>query len=146
MKDKNTTELLHILNHIDNESELNTFVDNTLNSYSNITISDYLNSEIERSKFSKSEIIQKSGIQRNYAYQILQGTKNPGRDKLICLCIALKLDLKQTQKALTIAGEGLLYSKDKRDAIIIFSINKELNVIKVNELLYNMQEKLLNDI
>ena len=91
MKDKNTAELLHtILNHVKGKKELNTFIDAAYNKAYPISISDYLNGIIIEHPLSKSKVIEKSGLQRNYAYQILQGTKNPSRNKLLALCIALE--------------------------------------------------------
>lgn len=53
------------------------------------------------------------------------------------------LNLEETQRALSIAKEGKLYSKDKRDSILIYSINKKQTVLDTNNLLFEMGEELL---
>lgn len=49
-----------------------------------------------------SKLISAAQIQRNYGYQILDGRRSPSRDKVISLCLALKLELPETQRALTL--------------------------------------------
>ena len=47
------------------------------------------------------------------------------------------MTLKETQRALEIAGKGVLYPRDPADAIIIYNINKEnWSVMDINEQLY----------
>lgn len=101
-------------------------------------ISDYLNQYIAAHSLVTSDVIRRSRLDRSYANQILNGTrKNPGRDKLIPICLAMGMDLEETNRALKISKAGTLYSKDKRDAVIIMCINRKIfDVLRVNELLY----------
>ena len=106
-------------------------------------ITDYLQKYMEAHSLEVSDVIKQSCLDRYYANQILNGTrKNPGRDKLIPLCLAMHMDLTETNRALKISKAGTLYSKDKRDAIIILCINRGIfDVMKVNEALYENNEK-----
>ena len=72
------------------------------------------------------------------------GRRSPSRDKVISLCLALKLELPETQRALTLTKNGQLYSKNKRDSILIFAFGKKLSVIDTNVLLEEMNEPVLN--
>jgi len=101
-------------------------------------ISDYLNQYMASHSLETSDVIKRSRLDRFYANQILNGTKkNPGRDKLIPLCLSMGMDLEETNRALKISKAGTLYSKDRRDAVIIMCINRKIfDVLKVNELLY----------
>lgn len=83
-------------------------------------------------------------IQRNYGYQILNGTKTPGRDKIIAICLSLALSLEDTQRALILANAGALYARRKRDSILIFSLQKRLSVLDTNMLLYDLSEEPLS--
>ncbi|XCP84506.1 helix-turn-helix transcriptional regulator [Roseburia hominis] len=143
MNYKSTKELLDELNSIDTVASLNTFTQNASKYNLNISFSTYIFYHLEKSGLTQAQLIEKTQIQRNYAYQILSGTKNPGRDKVIAICLALSLSLDETQRALTIARESILYPKNKRDSILIFCINKNLSVLETNDLLYEMQEKIL---
>ena len=73
----------------------------------------------------------------------MNGSKRPGRDKILALCIAAGLDLKETKRALESAGEAPLYSRNKRDAIILYAINNRLDIIGLNDLLEKADEQLL---
>ena len=74
----------------------------------------------------------------HYAYQIVNGTKaNPGRDKILCLCIAARMDINEIRRALEISNCAILYARNTRDAIIIKHINTEdFSVANINDDLY----------
>lgn len=107
-----------------------------MSEYTDIT--DYLNRYMASHSLEVSDVIKRSHLDRFYANQLLNGTrKNPGRNKLIPLCLAMRMNLEETNRALKISKAGTLYSKDKCDAVIILCINREIfDVMKVNELLY----------
>lgn len=107
------------------------------------TLSDYFIQYMRLHDIQESELILASQIQRNYAYQILNGTKNPGRDKVLALCLAAKMDYAETQRALALANLGKLYPRRKRDSIVIFALDQKLSVQQTNELLYEEKENVL---
>lgn len=53
----------------------------------------------------------------------------------------MALTLKETNRALTAAGVSVLNCKDRRDAIIIFCIDRVCSLQKVNEELYRFGEE-----
>ena len=77
-------------------------------------------------------------------YQIFSGTRNPSRDSLLCILIAMELDIEQTQEILKIAEFAPLFPKLKRDAIIISGILNKNSVAQINEILYDNNEHTLN--
>lgn len=93
----------------------------------------------------KSEIISKSGIERTYCYQIFNKRRQPGRDKILELSIGMGLTLKEIQRGLEISNEPILYSRDKRDAIIIFCINEGKSLMDTEELLLEYGVATLED-
>ncbi|MGN0367558.1 MAG: XRE family transcriptional regulator [Wujia sp.] len=107
------------------------------------TVTSYLEYLLSIKGKEKSAVIQDALLQRNYGYQIFSGTRTPGRDKLIAICMALGCNLEETQRALSIAKEGKLYAKDARDSILIFSIQKQQSVQATNQLLYEMNHACL---
>lgn len=143
MNPKTTNELLKLLNSADSVSELNDYTKMAEKNTLIHSFPEYIADCLSRIDMSQSELIQKAQIQRNYGYQILNGTKNPGRDKVIALCLALSLSLPEVQRALTLAQEGILYPKNRRDSVLIFCINKRLSVQDANELLYSIDEIIL---
>ena len=108
------------------------------------TFPEYLNEQMIAHNITAANLIAAAQIQRNYGYQILDGRRSPSRDKVISLCLALKLDLLETQRALTLTKNGQLYSKSKRDSILIFAIEKKLSVIDANALLEELGEPSLS--
>ncbi|MCQ2496967.1 MAG: hypothetical protein MJ131_10315 [Lachnospiraceae bacterium] len=101
------------------------------------SLSDYLNEYIGKKSLVVPEIIKSSLLSRDYAYSILNGNrKNPSRDKIIALCLAMHMNLKEVQRALKLSNAGTLYSKNKRDgAIIIFFNTGEYNIMRLNDFL-----------
>ena len=140
MKQKSTDELLKILKSTQNTHDLKHYTDLLSSENAPCTFSDFINKEISIRKISAATLISLSQIQRNYAYQILDGRRNPSRDKVLSICLALNFDLLKTQRALTLSNNSPLYSRRKRDSIIIFALGKKLSVLDTNELLYEMNE------
>lgn len=134
-EEKPTYELENILKKIKEPEAAEKFVrENTVGVYASFR--EYFNDYIAKHKLTISEIKTKSGISRNYIYNILNGDRNPGRDKILALCIAAGMNFSETNKALRIAGEGILYPKNERDARIVIAVNNGItNIIEINLLL-----------
>lgn len=141
--DKTTNELLNLLSTLHTEKQLKDYTDYLDEHSSYGTFHEYINDLIvnQRPSLSAASIIERAQIQRNYGYQILNGTRRPGRDKVLALSLALGLSLKETQRGLTLAGEPVLYSKNRRDAVLIFALQKQLSVSSTNELLFQLEER-----
>ena len=81
-------------------------------------------------KMSTAELQQKIGIERSYLGHLRAGSKHPGRNKVIALCLAAELSVEETQHALL----STLYARNRRDAIL-HCIEKRLGVNESNDLL-----------
>lgn len=135
-----TDELLKLLHESHSVAELTEY-NNILSEQTHFhDFSDFFCNYLQNHNLLESDVIRTSLIQRNYAYQILNGTKNPGRDKVIALCLAAEMDYDDTQRALALADLGKLYPRRKKDSIIIFALKHHLNVQQTNELLYEEGE------
>lgn len=143
MSKKTTTELLHILSSVRTPAELQDYTDFLSKEHISYSFSEYISQKLHEKNISAAQLIRASQLQRNYGYQILNGTRMPSRDKVLALCLALSLDLNETQRALACSQNGMLYSKNKRDSILIFSIKKNLSVMETNDLLAEMHENAL---
>ncbi|MCD2492984.1 XRE family transcriptional regulator [Lacrimispora sp. NSJ-141] len=142
MDRKTTDELLKILGDVTSERALEKYVEDHTKKPEG-SLSGYLEKTLAEKGLEKSSVIQASGLQRNYGYQIFSGTRGAGRDKLLALCIAMKMTAKEVQKALQLAGLNGLYARVRRDAVLIFAVNKGLSVLDTNELLDEMGESIL---
>lgn len=124
MKQKSTDELLKILKSTQSTYDLKHYTDLLSSENTPCKFSDFINKELSIRKISAATLISSSQIQRNYAYQILDGRRNPSKDKVLSICLALNLDLSQTQRALILSNNSQLYSRRKRDSILIFALEK----------------------
>lgn len=98
---------------------------------------EYLNYIIASKELIPADVIRRSGISRNYVYNILNGIKKkPGRDKVLALCIGSSMTFSETQKALEIAGLAPIYPRNDRDVWIAVAINQGVSsVLQVNLML-----------
>ncbi len=138
--DKKTDDLLKILNRAETDEALASYMTET-SDYKGVSFVDYFNALLEKEGISKAALVTRTGIERTYLYQLLNGTRQPSRDYAIAMCIAAGLNLEQTTRCLELLSEGILYAKNARDAIIIYAINREHSVDKTNELLFDMGEE-----
>lgn len=135
---KTTTELLDILKMKNNYQEFFDEVD-----FSNVTLSEYLHKLIKTKSLRKTEVISQSGLERSYAYQIFAGRKVPSRDKLILLAFGMRLNFEEVQGLLKVNGYAQLYSKNRRDNIIIFALYKGQSILELNENLLALGEAII---
>lgn len=136
MKALSTDELLKILRSTRSKEHLNeyTAIIETQSAHSNFA--EYLKAFLQSHGMTNATLIKSSLLPRTYAYQILNGAKNPGRSKVLALCIATKMNYEETQRALALANVGKLYPRRREDSIIIFALEQNLSVLQTNELLY----------
>lgn len=141
MDETTTSRLADVLNRIDSEQELSEYLDQPKVSDGFTSFAQYYQSLPGVRALDSSELIAGSGIERSYFYQIMSGRKtHPGRDKIIALCLAARLDRDQTKRALELGGEAPLYARNRRDAIISFAIGQGLGVQDTNLLLDRFAE------
>lgn len=134
MKQKSTFELETLLQSIPQDN-----LSSTIHDISETNLTSYLSQLCKDYNKTITFIIQQSLLDRNYAYQIFDGRKNPGRDKVIQLTLALSCTLDEANRLLTLAHHEKLYAKNKRDGILIFCISNQLSIMKCNELLLEQE-------
>ena len=143
---KQTDELLK---ELDNTSDINQYLSTHRDELIEQNVAKYLNELLEKKEnLTKSKIIKSTSLSESYIYDIFRGEKsNPSRNKLLQIAFAMSLDLETTQKLLKIAKVGILYPRIKRDSIIIFALNKNLDFFECENLLEQAEvEGLSSDI
>ena len=83
----------------------------------------------------KADVVRGSLLGRAYVYKIFAGEKIPSRDKLLAIAYGLGLSDDETQKMLKLSGNRELYARDKRDALILFALQRNKSIFYINELL-----------
>ncbi|MCL1838920.1 MAG: hypothetical protein FWG47_06375 [Propionibacteriaceae bacterium] len=103
------------------------------------SVRDFFDVEFRERKLARADVIRDAGISRTYGYQILDGTRLGGRDYYLSIAIAMKLDLRTTQRMLAITGSGGLHPLLKRDAAIIFAINHDYDNAKLWSFMHELK-------
>lgn len=126
--EKSTDELLHILKN----NNLCDYLNTNKNEFVSEPLCNILNNLLKAKNLSKAKVIEKANIFNVYGYQIFSGAKNPSRDKLISLCFGMNLSLSETQTLLKHAGYAILYPRSKRDSVIIYALENNIDLINLN--------------
>ena len=142
--DKSTTgKLAEVLATIDNTQDMEKFMEQPKVTDSFKTFPEYYRSLSKVKETADSALIELSGIERSYYYQIMKGKRHPSRDKILRLCIGAGLTLRETTRALELSENAPLYPKSRRDIIITVAINQSATVIDTNLLLFEYGENAL---
>ena len=114
------------------------------NNFIELSLSEYLIQLMEKRNMTIAQIARLSDT-GDYIYKLIRGKKkNPSRDVLIRISIGMSLEEDEINKLMRINHFHELDARDKRDAVIIFSLNKSFNLPKVNEMLYELNLKTLD--
>lgn len=144
MEQESTSELMNILKNSDKEDIPDYQKEHLQNGSGGFT--KYIDNIIKEKKLKRKDIFQKADVPLKYGYKLLSGESHTtDRDKLLRILISMNMDIKETQRALTLYGFPVLYPKFKRDAVIIIAINKGISSVDtVNDWLEEHQEKELS--
>lgn len=144
MDESTTKQLESVLADIDSEKKMTLFMQDPKVTDGFHSFPEYFESLEAVKSIDSVELIRRSSLERSYYYQIMKGTRKPGRDKVIRLCLAAGLSLHETTRALELSGNATLYPKRRRDIILTVAINQKAGVINTNLLLDKYGESPLN--
>ena len=118
------------------------FLEDNQENFREYTLSEYLTLLMEEKKMNKAEIIKKSHLEQIYAYHIFAGRKkNPSRNKILALALALELTPEEAQRLLYYAGCERLYVRSSWDSVILYALGHHMSVMDTEALLLNLTEK-----
>ena len=100
----------------------------------------YLNSLLHSRGLSVQDVVVGCNLDRNYGYQLFNGTRRPTRDFLLRLALWLHLSEGEAQRLLKIAGRQPLYARSRRDAAVLYGLSHSLSAEKTQELLAGLGE------
>ena len=140
---KSTEELK---NDLHQASGLEGFLVDNQKNFCQYTLAEYLHHLLEEKHLIKMDVVRDSLLERLYAYHIFAGRKkNPSRNKVISLALAMKLTPEETQYLLYYAGVEQLYVRNPRDSILWYALDHHMSVIDTNIMLQKISESpLLN--
>ncbi|MDD7602578.1 MAG: XRE family transcriptional regulator [Firmicutes bacterium] len=140
MPRKSTANLENELRSCDS---LDTFLQENRDELSTDSLTVQLQTLIASKRMTKTDVVKASNLNEVYAYQILSGARRPSRDKLLCLCFAMKATLEETQFLLREGRFPPLYVRDQRDSIILYALAHGYTILQLNSDLYDHGQPLV---
>ena len=133
MADKDTKQLEHELSEADSMEAF--FAENGPH-LRHLTLAEYLGQLLEEKGLTKAEVVRRSNLDQVYGYHIFSGyKKNPSKEKVLALALALGLSPEEAQRLLYYAGAKQLYVRDPWDSVLWYAMEHGLSVGEVNDLL-----------
>lgn len=142
MQEKTTKELEHELSGC--ASLQNYLTENETCVIKERELSEMLTQLMEEKNLRRTDLIRNSGLNDIYVHQIISGKRRPSRNKLLCLCFAMELEVSAVQEILKYCGYPPLYVKNRRDSVIYYGLENGLSLLQVNEMLFEQGEAVLS--
>jgi len=133
MNEKNTDALQQELMSTNN---LDRFLTENDASFRDVPLQEAIQRIFDEKGMSKAQLAKQSGISEVYLHQLFSGRRFPSRSRLLCLCFGLGATVDEAQSLLQQARHAPLYSRDRRDAIIIFTLSHHMTLFEVNDKLF----------
>ncbi len=131
---KDTSEMLR---ELEGCFDFGRFYSENEEAFSDMSLSEHLQSLLNKHGIKKADAIRRSELSEIYAYQIFSGVRVPERKKLLALCIGMRLSFDEIQQLLRVCGYATLYVRNEYDCILTYGIYKSMSVIEINELLFD---------
>ena len=133
MNEKNTDTLQQELMSTNN---LDRFLTENDASFRDVPLQEAIQRIFDEKGMSKAQLAKQSGISEVYLHQLFSGRRFPSRSRLLCLCFGLGATVDEAQSLLQQARPAPLYSRDRRDAIIIFALSHHMTLFEANDKLF----------
>ena len=141
LKNELTTDDLQM--ELMSAADLNQFIEDNEDKFSRENIAEALSSLFRQKDVSKAALAKNAGMNEVYLHQVFAGHRNPSRNRLLCLCFGLSATLEETQTMLKQCGYAQLYSRKKRDAVVIYGLLHGMSLFEVNDKLFCENEDTL---
>ena len=129
-----------------NAKDINSFLQENESYITNPTLQEYLKKLLLLKRLKRQDVIKNAQLDSNYINQLFSGIKTkPSRNQALSLAFGFGLNNEETARLLKIAGVGALYPKNKRDAVIIHSLENGKSTTQTNEFLSSLNLGTLSD-
>jgi len=132
MKMKKTSELGF---ELENTQSIYSFIKENESEFDEKNFYDFLATLVRESGKSKTKIVDGACISEPYLYDILRGEKRPSRDTVIKLAFGLAVDAETASRLMMLAGYSGFYLRRKRDALLQFALQNNMNIMEAEVLL-----------
>lgn len=140
MMKKDTSDLQ---NDMMKHPNLDQFLAENRENFQNSTVPELLLQMIEKKGIPKAVLAKQAGMSEVYLHQVFAGRRNPSRNRILCICFGLNATLDETQELLKRCNFAQLYSREKRDAIVIYGLLHGMSLFEVNDKLFDEDEETL---
>lgn len=107
------------------------------------SLADYLHELLMAKDLKRADVYRASGLNSTVVYDAFSGKSRLGRDNAIMMAFGLGCSLREAQRLLKLAGVAELYPKVRRDAIIIWCIDRGMSREACDDELWRFVEKTL---
>lgn len=128
-----------LLDELLDAPRIDTFIEG--HEFDALSLADYLKQLLEEKGLTRAGVVRMANLNETFGYQIFTGARNPSRNKVLQIAFAMALTLRETNRALRAAGVSSLNPRSRRDAIIIFCLDRSCSLQKVNEELFRFGEE-----
>ena len=97
---------------------------------------EYIQGILEDKGVKRSDLIRALNFDRNYGYQILNGTRRPTKQQIIHIGLFLKLSVEQVQEMLCMCERVCLYVKRPEDVKVIHCLEYGMDYEKACEYIW----------
>ena len=132
MKMKKTSELGF---ELENTQSIYSFIKENESEFDEKKFYGFLAALVKESGKSKTKIVDDACISEPYLYDILRGEKRPSRDTVIKLAFGLEVDAETASRLMMLAGYSGFYLRRKRDALLQFALQNNMNIMEAEVLL-----------
>ena len=122
---------------------LDSFLSEQEECFKDTEFTDLLIRALDKSGMSKAALARESYTSEVYLHQIFSGRRRPSRNRLLCLCIGLRISLEDCQELLRRNRNAMLYARYRRDAVIEYGIIHGMNLYEINDRLFQENEETL---
>ena len=88
---------------------------------------------MEERDLNATQLSEAALLSRSFTYQLCSGQRRPSRDIILRLALVLELSVDETQSLLRTAQRGALYPRVLRDAVIIFALQDQMDILAADE-------------
>ena len=92
------------------------------------TLVSYLHSLLEKYDVSERRLTIETGLDKSVVYRILRGIRKPWRNQIILIALALGCDADEAQMLLRLGERDALRVRIKRDAVILYCIDRQCSI------------------
>lgn len=121
-------------------SDLDRFLKSNEDQFDPASLTDALHRIFSEKNIPKARLARQSGMSEVFLHQIFSGRRRPSRTRLICLGIGLGCGPGELQALLKQGGYAPLYARYRSDAIVLYGLQKGLDLLQINELLLQQEE------